>query len=74
MSILGEMRALLSRIVDGDEWFDQGRSPLVGHCLTVRARIEAGLHGAKLDGDRYLLSTAALAEELSDVATGKDGE
>lgn len=49
---------------EGDEWIDQTRSPLIGHCATVRFRIEAGLPGARVEGDRYLLSTAALAEEM----------
>lgn len=67
--LLGALRRALTECRDGDEWLDQQRSPLAAHCLTVRARIEAGLPGARIDGDRYLLSTAALAEELSDGAT-----
>lgn len=61
-------RRELARYVAGDEWIDQHRSPLVSHCSTVRARIEAGLPGARVDGERYLLTTAAIAEELSNGA------
>ena len=68
-STLRLLQQALAEEVDGDEWFDQGRSPLIAHCSTVRARIEAGLPGAKIDGQRYLLSTAALAEELANGAT-----
>lgn len=63
------LRAELSSHVDGDEWHDQRRSPLVSHCATVQARIEAGLPGARIEGGRYLLTTAALAEELANGAT-----
>jgi hypothetical protein len=52
----------------GDEWIDQSRSPLLSHCSTVRARIEAGLPGARVEGERYLLTTAAIAEEMSNGA------
>lgn len=55
--------------LDGDEWVDQRQSPLAAHCSTVVARLGAGLPGAKVDGDRYLLSTAALAEEMINGAT-----
>ena len=55
--------------VHGDEWIDQRRSPLISHCATVRARIEAGRSGARMDGDRYLLSTTAIAEEMANGAT-----
>lgn len=68
-STLRLMRRLLSEDLDGDEWIDQRRSPLIAHCSTVRARIEAGLGGAKIEGQRYLLSTAALAEELANGTT-----
>jgi len=67
-SIERELRRELAEYADGDEWLDQRQSPLVGHCATVRARIEAGMTGARIDGDRYLLTTAALAEELANGA------
>ena len=67
--MLQALRRALADDVDGDEWVDQQRSPLVAHCSTVRARIEAGLPGALIEGDRYLLSTAALAEEMEHGAT-----
>lgn len=68
-STLRLVQQALSEDTDGDEWFDQHRSPLIAHCSTVRARIEAGLPGAKIDGQRYLLSTGALAEELANGTT-----
>jgi hypothetical protein len=64
-----ELRRALSEYVDGDEWFDQRQSPLVSHCTTVARRIDGGLPGARIDGDRYLLSTAAIAEEMANGAT-----
>lgn len=64
-----ELRSHRRDYLEGDDWFDQQRSPLLSHCSTVRARIEAGLPGARIEGDRYLLSTAALAEELSSGTT-----
>lgn len=64
-----DLRRALIEDVEGDEWVDQQRSPLTAHCSTVRARIEAGLPGALIEGDRYLLSTAALAEEMEHGAT-----
>jgi hypothetical protein len=63
------IRAELARYLDGDEWIDQSRSPLVSHCSTVRARIEMGKPGARVEGSRYLLTTAAIAEELSNGTT-----
>jgi hypothetical protein len=68
-STLRLMQQALSEDLEGDEWIDQRRSPLIAHCATVIARIEAGLGGAAIDGQRYLLSTAALAEEMSNGAT-----
>ncbi len=68
-STLRLMQQALSEDLEGDEWIDQRRSPLVAHCATVIARIEAGLGGAAIEGQRYLLSTAALAEEMSNGAT-----
>ena len=63
------LRQALTDCVDGDEWFDQRQSPLVAHCATVRARLDAGKSGARVEGDRYLLSTAAIAEELANGST-----
>ena len=62
------IRRELANYTFGDEWVDQTRSPLVSHCSTVRARIEAGLPGARVEGERYLLTTAAIAEEMSNGA------
>lgn len=64
-------RALCAELAEcdvGDEWIDQTRSPLLSHCSTVRARIESGLPGARVEGERYLLTTAAIAEEKSNGA------
>lgn len=62
------IRRELGRCVGGDDWVDQSRSPLLSHCSTVEARIEAGLPGARIEGERYLLTTAAIAEEMSNGA------
>lgn len=51
-----------------DEWRDQNpkNSPLGPrrHCAAVRRRLERNEPGARRVGDRYLLSTDAIAEEL----------
>jgi hypothetical protein len=67
--VRGWLNLALAQYTAGDEWFDQRQSPLVSHCATVTARLEAGLGGARIDGDRYLLSTAAIAEEMANGAT-----
>jgi len=55
-----------------DEWRDQKRSPILGarrHCAAVRRRLGADPHDpmAKIVGDRFLLTTDAIAEELERV-------
>jgi hypothetical protein len=52
-----------------DDWRDQRGSPLLGprrHCAAVRRRLDADPHDpmAKIVGDRFLLTTDAIAEEL----------
>jgi hypothetical protein len=52
-----------------DDWRDQRRSPVLGprrHCAAVRRRLGADPHDpmAKIVGDRFLLTTDAIAEEL----------
>lgn len=69
MLLRQELRLGVAEHETDDEWFDQQRSPLVSHCTTVRARIEAGLPGARIEGDRFLLSGAAIAEEMEHGAT-----
>lgn len=52
-----------------DDWRDQRRSPVLGprrHCAAVRRRLAADPQDpmAKIVGDRFLLTTDAIAEEL----------
>jgi hypothetical protein len=52
-----------------DDWRDQRGSPLLGprrHCAAVRRRLGIDPHDpmAKIVGDRFLLTTDAIAEEL----------
>ena len=52
-----------------DDWRDQRRSPILGprrHCAAVRRRLDADPRDprAKIVGDRFLLTTDAIAEEL----------
>ena len=55
-----------------DDWRDQKRSPILGarrHCAAVRRRLGVDPHDpmAKIVGDRFLLTTDAIAEELERV-------
>lgn len=55
-----------------DDWRDQRRSPILGarrHCAAVRRRLAADPQDpmAKIVGDRFLLTTDAIAEELERV-------
>jgi hypothetical protein len=52
-----------------DDWRDQRGSPVLGprrHCAAVRRRLDADPRDptAKIVGDRFLLTTDAIAEEL----------
>lgn len=56
-----------------DEWHDQRRSPLGPrrHCLATRRRAAEGKGDAKQVGDRFLMTTDALAEELERIGRPK---
>ena len=49
-----------------DEWHDQRRSPLGSrrHCAATRRRASEGKSDAKKIGDRFLMTTDAIAEEM----------
>lgn len=66
----GLIREELRAVQQGDEWVDQRHSPDLGsrrHCKAVRERMAAHADGAKKIGDRYLLTTSALCEELEKI-------
>lgn len=59
-----EMQAVLH---PSTEWRDQRQDTVLTprmHCAAARRRIEQNLPGAKKVGDRYMLTTDAIAEEL----------
>lgn len=61
---------LEQRLRTGAGWIDQQSSPLGSrrHRACVRRRVQAGETGAAIVGRRFLLSAAALAEELARVS------
>ena len=63
--ILAKELAVALRGVN-DEWIPQQGSPLGNrrHCSAVRRRAQRGDLGAVVDGKRFLLSRAALQEEM----------
>lgn len=59
-----EMQSALHPSTD---WRDQRQDTVLTprmHCAAARRRIEQNLPGAKKVGDRYMLTTDAIAEEL----------
>ena len=60
-----EIRAALHPSID-EQWFDQRRSPLGSrrHCAATRRRATEGKPDAKKVGDRFLMTAAAITEEL----------
>ena len=65
-----EMQACLH---PSDDWRDQRQSPLGSrrHCLAVRRRAAEGKTDARQVGDRFLLTTDAIAEEMARIGRPK---
>lgn len=78
--VLAELAQRIGEVVlrglrEGDPgWVDQTTSPLGPrrHCAAVQRRVRSGIAGASVVGRRYLLSTEALAEELSRLSAERE--
>lgn len=67
-----------ARCHPSDDWRDQKRSPVLGprrHCQAVRRRLQEDPHdpSAKIVGDRFLLTTDAIAQELDRIGKSRPG-
>lgn len=67
-----------ARCHPSDDWRDQKRSPVLGprrHCQAVRRRLQENPSdpSAKIVGDRFLLTTDAIAQELDRIGKGRPG-
>jgi hypothetical protein len=65
-AVVAEMRGECAAADAADEWLDQHHTDLTvrQHCTAVRRRREEGKPGAAIKGRRYLLTRAALREEM----------
>jgi hypothetical protein len=74
--IAGEVRAALNSLSTATSLIDQRSSPLGPrrHAAAVRRRLEAGKPGASRVGRRWLLTPAALEDELTGPKAPDDPE